>query len=92
MNDVWQFSGIEVTGQGRVAAKAGSPTIAINIANINVLFEQMEREIDLMEVDEEVKEEAKSKLRVAADAVGDIGKVAVGETLAAAFRHTLGLP
>lgn len=94
MNDVFQFADIDVTGHGRLVAQTARPTIAINIENLDivVLFEKMEQDIDRMEIDPEVKAEAKSKLRIAREALTDVGKTAVSETLSAALRHSVGLP
>ena len=94
MNDVSQFSDIDVTGHGRLVAQTARPTFAINIENLDmvVLFNLVEEQINAMPIDETVKEEAKSKLHAARDAMSAVGKTAATEAISAALRHALGLP
>jgi hypothetical protein len=93
MDDVWKFSQIEVTGAGRGVAQTARPTIAINVANLDmtVLLSAVEEEVEAVEASEDVKREARSKIREARDVLVGVGTGATGDVLAAALRRVLGL-
>jgi len=92
-NDLVQASDITVTSHGRMAAQTSRPTVAVNIANIDltVLLNAMEAKVDEIAAPEEAKDEARSKLREARDVLVGVGTGATGEVLAAALRSVLGL-
>jgi hypothetical protein len=94
MNDVFQFANIQVTTQGRTAVNAARPTVEINIEKLDILtiLARMEQDVDAMPLAPEQKAEAKTKLRAAIDALGEVGKATLAETFAAAIRQATGLP
>ena len=94
MDDVFKFSGIEVTGQGRAFAQTARPAIAINVANIDmtVLLSAVEEEVAAIDAPDEIKDEARSKLHAAREVLVGVGSGATAEVIAAALRRTLGLP
>ncbi len=92
-NDLVQASDITVTSHGRMAAQTFRPTVAVNIASIDltVLLTAMEAKVDEIVAPDEAKNEARSKLREARDLLVGVGTGATGEVLAAALRSALGL-
>lgn len=94
-NDLAQAANITVTGHGRIAAQSSRPTVAINVAaniDMTVLLSAVEDEIAAIDAPDEIKDEARSKLRAARDALVGVGSTATAEVIAAALRRTLGLP
>jgi hypothetical protein len=102
-NDVNLAAHIRVTSAGRVAVASSGPRTNItieqlalgriaNVREINVLVSKIERGIDSAEVEESVKEEARSRLRRVTEVVSEIGTGTAGDLLAAVLRQTAGLP
>jgi hypothetical protein len=92
MNDLTQASGITVTGHGRQTVGASRPTVAINVADLDltVLLARVEEEVEAMDGPDEAKEEARSKLHAATRALGGVATGAAGEMLTLALRRVLG--
>jgi hypothetical protein len=93
-NDISQAANITVTSHGRIAAQSARPMVAINVAKIDltVLLSAVEEEVAASDAPDEVKDEARTKLRAARDVLVGVGSGATAEVLAAALRRTLGLP
>lgn len=85
-NDLSQAANITVTSQGRIAAQTARPTFAINITDLTVLLSAVEDEIAASDATDDVKDEARSRVR---QALGGVGSGAVGEVLGAAFVSAL---
>ncbi|HVS86380.1 MAG TPA: hypothetical protein VHD91_12190 [Gaiellaceae bacterium] len=94
LDDVWKFENIEVTREGRFAAKPERATVEINIGTLDIvaLLGQMERQVDQLPLSEDVKADSKSKMHAAASVLGEIAQSVVADTLAAVLRQTGHLP
>jgi hypothetical protein len=93
-DDVNKFDGIQVRAQGRAAVNANQPSVIVNIESLDILtvLALMERDVDRTALDDEQKAQAKTKIRTAMDALGDVSKATLAETLAAALRQMGHLP
>src|SRR5207253_805533 len=103
-DDASKATRITVTSTGRMAVGASRPSttsISIgqlalgsitNVREMTVLVEQVERALDDTSAPEEVKQEARSRLRRIADTATEVGTGAAGELLASVLRQVSGLP
>lgn len=102
-NDAAQAARISVTSTGRMAVAASRPTTNIsigqlafggitNIGEVRVLVERAERALDAADAPDEVKQEARSRLRRIAETAAEVGTGAAGDLLASVLRQVGGLP
>src|SRR5262249_12463847 len=93
-NDAAQAARITVLSAGRmavVASRPPQPTLAINIASLDmtILLSAVEEQVEEMDASEEAKAEARGKLHTMREAALSAGSGAAGDLIAAALRSVL---